>query len=290
MQNRTCLQGATGADGFPMIRGENSLIRRNPTAAFFVVTFVLSWTGALAVAAPSLMHHRWPGKMDGILMFPAMLLGPCVSSVALTWVLEGSTGLRDLRSRLMRMPSPRSWFAALLIPPLLILSVLCVIERLASPDFAPNFFVLGVLFGLPAGLLEEIGWTGFAFPRMQHARGTFAASVLLGVLWSLWHLPVIDHLGTATPHRDAWVFYFAAFGAAMTAMRVLIGWLYANTKSVFLAQLMHVSSTGSLVVFSAPRVSSMQEAAWYGVYAIALWLVVLVLRYRLGSALTRCAA
>lgn len=162
--------------------------------------------------------------------------------------------------------------------------------RLASPDFAPNFFVLGVLFGLPAGLLEEIGWTGFAFPRMQHARGTFAASVLLGVLWSLWHLPVIDHLGTATPHRDAWVFYFAAFGAAMTAMRVLIGWLYANTKSVFLAQLMHVSSTGSLVVFSAPRVSSMQEAAWYGVYAIALWLVVLVLRHRLGSALTRCAA
>ena len=60
----------------------------------------------------------------------------------------------------------------------------------------------------------------------------------------LWHLPVIDFLGTATPHARYLIAYFLAFTGAMTAMRVLIAWAYTNTKSVPLAQLMHASSTG----------------------------------------------
>jgi hypothetical protein len=60
----------------------------------------------------------------------------------------------------------------------------------------------------------------------------------------------------------------------MAAMRVLIGWVYV--KSVTIAQLMHASSTGSLVVFSPPRVNAAQEALWYGVYAMALWITVSV--------------
>ena len=75
--------------------------------------------------------------------------------------------------------------------------------------------------------------------------------LILGVLWGLWHLPVIDFLGAGTLHRSWWLAFAVAFIAAMTAMRVLICWLYANTKSVLLAQLLHISSTGSLVI-SAP--------------------------------------
>jgi CAAX protease family protein len=71
----------------------------------------------------------------------------------------------------------------------------------------------------------------------------------------------------------------------MTAMRVLIGWTYANTKSVALAQLMHASSTASLVVLSPAGVTAKQEALWYAVYAMALWLVVTFLS--LKASLTR---
>lgn len=60
----------------------------------------------------------------------------------------------------------------------------------------------------------------------------------------------------------------------MTAMRALIGWMYSNTKSVPLAQLMHASSTGSLVMLSPPRVNARQEVVWYLVYAAALWVTV----------------
>jgi uncharacterized protein len=62
----------------------------------------------------------------------------------------------------------------------------------------------------------------------------------------------------------------------MTAMRVLICWLYTNTKSVLIAQFMHISSTGSLVIFSPPAVSAQQEVIWYALYGMALWVVALI--------------
>ncbi len=98
---------------------------------------------------------------------------------------------------------------------------------------------------------------------------------------------MIDYLGTATPHRSYWVPYLLAFIAAMTAMRVLIAWIYANTNSLALAQLMHISSTGSLVALSPPRVTAAQETLWYADYAIALWLVVAIVVVRCGTRLTR---
>ncbi|MGH9518896.1 MAG: CPBP family intramembrane glutamic endopeptidase, partial [Terriglobales bacterium] len=192
-----------------------------------------------------------PDKSTGIFMFPAMILGPCLVSLVLTGILEGKAGLRDLGMRLVRWPSPARWLLALCVPPALILAVLTVMQRTVSPVYAPNFFWVGILFGIPAGLFEEIGWTGFALPRMKQKKSTFAASLLLGILWSCWHLPVVNYLGTATPHGSYWFEYFVVFLAAMAAMRVLISWLYANTRSVLLAQLMHISSTGSLVIFSA---------------------------------------
>jgi hypothetical protein len=110
---------------------------------------------------------------------------------------------------------------------------------------------------------------------------------LLGLFWSFWHVPVINYLGAAVPHGSYWLPFFLAFAAAMTAMRVLICWIYTNTKSVWIAQLMHVSSTGSLVIFSAPRVTAAQEVIWYGVYGALLWLVVAVITAVYGKGLTR---
>ncbi len=71
----------------------------------------------------------------------------------------------------------------------------------------------------------------------------------------------------------------------MTAIRVLIAWVYSNTKSVLLAQLFHAFSTGSLVVFGPPRVTAAQESLWYAVYAAALWLVVALIATTFGKRL-----
>lgn len=128
---------------------------------------------------------------------------------------------------------------------------------------------------------------GYAFPKMSARHTPLAASVLLGLLWGLWHLPAINYLGTATPHGAYWFRYFVAFAAAMTAMRVLIAWTYVNTQSVLLSQLMHASSTGSLVIFSPARVTAAQETFWYLVYAAALWIAVAIIVFAFGTRLKR---
>jgi hypothetical protein len=251
-----------------------SMIRRYPVLAYFALTFLISWTAALVVAAPHLIRHESLSKMTGIVMFPVMLLGPSVAGIALTRIVDGKRGVQVLFAQIFRMWVPSKWYSTLLLPPLLVLTVLVFLERFVSPAYAPNRFFIGVLFAVPAGLFEEIGWTGYASAKMLSPRERLAPSVLLGLLWSLWHLPVIDYLGTATPHGVYWLTFFLAFTMAMTAMRVLIAWIYASTKSVLLAQLMHVSSTGSLVVFGPPRVTAAQEVVWYALYGAALWVTV----------------
>lgn len=98
---------------------------------------------------------------------------------------------------------------------------------------------------------------------------------------------MINYLGAVVPHGSYWFSFFLAFAMAMTAMRVLICWIYTNTKSVWMAQLLHVSSTGSLVIFSAPGVTPAQEVAWYVLYGVSLWLVVAVIIVAYGKSLTR---
>lgn len=261
--------------------GWQALVSRHPVSIYFAATFVISWAGALLVAAPALVHSGSVPKMAGILMFPVMLLGPCATGIILTRIVSGTSGLRDLFARMRRFRVGR-WYSALLIPPGLILTVLFGLDTFVSSVYAPNRFLIGIIFGTIAGFLEEIGWTGFAFPALSVHRGWFSSAVLLGLVWGLWHLPVIDFLGTAIPHGPYLFPYFLAFAAAMTAMRVLIGWIYSHTQSIFLAQLMHASSTGSLVVLSPAHVAAGQEVLWYTVYACALWLAVATIALRRG--------
>lgn len=249
-----------------------------PVVSYFLLTYALSWTGALVVAAPYLVRHQTVPKAAGLLMFPVMLLGPSCAGLFFTWRTGGRTGLRDLRRRMARLSAPTLAYGLLAVPPVLVWTVLTFLARTVSPRFAPNHFWLGAAFGILAGFLEEIGWTGFALPRLLAHYSVFRSGVVLGILWGLWHLPVIDFLGTATSHGSAWLPFCVAFIAAMTAVRILMAYQYAPSASVLLAQFLHMSSTGSLVVFSAPRVSGMQEAFWYGVYACALLAVGVALR------------
>jgi membrane protease YdiL (CAAX protease family) len=265
-----------------------SLVRRHPVAAYFVTAFLISWIGALLVAAPSLLRDQTVGQSAGLFMFPVMLLGPSLAGIAMTGAVDGRGGLRELRSRLGRWRVGVDWYAAaLLLPPALILTVLLSLRSLVSPAYAPRLFPFGILFGVVAGFFEEIGWTGYAFPKLRAQHSALAAGILLGVLWGLWHLPVVDFLGAAYPHGAYWLPYFLAFVAVMTPMRVLIAWVYTNTRSVLLAQLMHASSTGFLAVLSPAPVSPAQEVLWYMGYAAVRWVAVAVVVLANGKDLLR---
>ena len=265
----------------------DTILRRHPVLAYFALTFVLSWMGALAVAASHLVRQQPLPKISGILMFPVMLLGPSCAGVLLRRIVDGKSGLQALLSEIFRVSVAPRWYAALLLPPISVLVVLLFLKTVVSTVYAPNHFLPGVFFSIPAGFLEEIGWMGYAFPKMSSQNNALAPSVLLGLIWGVWHLPVIDFLGSATPHGVYMFPFFISFTFAMTAMRVLIVWIYTNTKSIFLAQLMHISSTSSLVLFGPPGVTARQEVSWYVLYGSVLWLAVAIIIRVFGKRLTR---
>ena len=199
------------------------MIVRRPITSYFSLAFAISWSAAFAVASPKLLHGEPISKTSGILMFPAMLLGPSLSGLLMTRLVDGSKGVRELLARVLRVRVRWAWYALLLLPPATVLAVLGALKTLISDAFTPNRFFLGIAFGVPAGILEELGWTGFAFPRMQARFGTLKVGILLGLLWSAWHLPVIDFLGAATPHGHYLIPFFFSFATAMTAVRILMG-------------------------------------------------------------------
>jgi membrane protease YdiL (CAAX protease family) len=231
-----------------------AFIQRHPVGVYFSLAFLLSYGGFIVVDGPKLARGATIRPLDALLLFPVLVVGVGLIGIILTALVDGRAGLRDLFSRMGRWRVNVGWYAALLIPPVLILTVLFSLSALVSPAFAPGFFPLGVVFGLIPGFFEEIGWMGFAFPKMRgnmRNRSVLATGVLLGALWGLWHAPVVDSLGAAAPHGVYWLPFFLSFIALVAAIRVLIVWIYANTQSVLLAQLMHFSSTAWSC--SAPR-------------------------------------
>jgi hypothetical protein len=163
----------------PAVEPRQSVVLRHPLASFFLMTFSISWFGAFLVVAPRLIRREPLPQLTGILIFPVMLLGPAVSGIALTGIVGGQAARGELIRRMMRWRFPMRWYAARFIPPFLILFVLILLRRLVSPAYAPNGFFTGIRFGIPAGLLEEIGRTGYAFPRMTKLRGTPARQEVL---------------------------------------------------------------------------------------------------------------
>jgi uncharacterized protein len=258
-------------------------VERHPATCYFILTFSISWLGALGLIANKLFHGQSIPKMDGILMFPIMLLGPTGASLILTRQTEGKAGLRNLGSSMSRWKLPLKWYLiSFLIPPCLILLTLFTLKTFISLAFSPNLFYFGLLFGIPAGIFEEIGWMGYAFPKIRLRHNFISSGLILGFFWGLWHLPVIDFLGAASPHGRFLVPFFLAFIAIQMAIRLIIAWIYERTNSILLAQFMHAVSTGCLATFGPGGLTPAQETLWYALYAALLWVMVLTIHLTRG--------
>jgi uncharacterized protein len=212
-----------------------------------------------------------------------IVVGVCLPGIVLTSIIDGRSGLQDLFSRAGRWRVSVHWYAvALLTSPVLMLAVLLAWSTLISPIFIPTLFPLGVVFGLVSGFLEDIGWRGYAFPRMVLKPSTLATGLLPGMLWGLWHTPAV-----AASHGGYWLPFFLTFIASVIAIRVLIVWVYSNTSSLLLAQLMHASFSASLITITPLHASLAQDTLRYAVCAFVLWVVVALVVVGYGKRLVR---
>jgi uncharacterized protein len=148
---------------------------------------------------------------------------------------------------------------------------------LGGPSYLLSYlglFVFGLLLGGP--LLEEIGWRGFALPRMERLQGPLLASVILGVMWALWHLPEFLVPSWAASSGGGGILGITLFTLTTITFTIVITWVFNNTRaSVLVAILVHTSIDAFTVplgaMFSARAVSSaLPLIIGFGVVAVVL--------------------
>ena len=230
-----------------------------------------------------------------------MLLGPSVAGILLTGLLYGKAGLRELLSRVVRWRVGARWYAvALLTAPLVFAAVLFGLS-LTSPEFLPRILttndkaslvLMGIAVGLGAGIFEELGWTGFAIPRMRFRYGVLTTGLIVGVLWGAWHFFMnFWASGVTSGELSLAVFVptwlLGILVGQLTAFRVLMVWVYDRTGgSLLVAMLMHVSLAASTIILMPP-VPGVASVILSFVPAAALWVVVGAVAVAQGGHLSR---
>jgi membrane protease YdiL (CAAX protease family) len=235
-----------------------AFVKRHPLVAFFVLAYALTWPLIPLVSVSPL----WG--------FPA-LFGPALAAIIVVAVADGRDGLRDLLGRMARWRVGARWYAvALGLPAVLALAALGLHLVLGGqgPFELGGLSVLNfVVFVLIVG--EELGWRGYALPKLLAERSVLAASLILGALWGAWHLPTFF-----VPGAPQYGFPFSAFVLLTMAYSVLFSWVYLRTRgSVLIATLLHGAinlSQGFFLGGVDPARVYWLLAAVYGVAALAL--------------------
>jgi membrane protease YdiL (CAAX protease family) len=273
----------------------SSVMKRHDVLLDFVLIFLCTWSIDLTIAAqdrgwlPTIIPS-WLGIFVGF--------GFVIAALVATSIVEGWAGIRALLRRYLIWRVGVVWFAVVLLGPVLIDLTAIGMAWLAG-GAAPSFnqpFVRQVLDFDPSmslGLLaliwflfeiltncEEIGWRGYSLPRLLARHNALVASLILGVVWAIWHLPKF-WMGGVT--ADAHGFPFWVFGLNIVALSVLYTWVYKHTHgSLLLATLFHAAINTSFMILPIPD----GELASY--LAIGLrWLCVVLVVLMTGSQLAR---
>jgi membrane protease YdiL (CAAX protease family) len=264
-----------------------AFINRHPVLTYYALTFALSWGGVLLVIGGPGGIPATPQQFETLFPFVilALLAGPSVSGILLTGLVYGRVGLRELLSRLLRWRVGARWYAVALLTAPLLMTAIPLALSLLFPEFLPgivttddkaSLLLLGIAAGLAAGIFEELGWTGFAIPRLRLRYGVLTTGLIVGFLWGAWHF-LVNFWSSGSPSGAlslALLLHSVLFSVGiLPAFRVLMVWVYDRTGSLLVAMLMHASLTTSNVIF-VPLATGVPLVTWSLVLAAALWTVV----------------
>lgn len=249
-----------------------SSIKRHPLVAYFILAYALAWALIPLVVSVSVAF--------GLLA----LFGPAIAAISVTGIVEGRPGVRQLLQRVVPGRTGLKWIAVAVGLPILISAMVVVLNAmlLGKPiSIAPNEApVLTLILGLLV-VGEEIGWRGFALPRLKTRFNSLTASLILGGLWATWHLP-----NSFIPGLEYYLTAFPLFLVYVVSMTVLFTWLSNHTRgSVWIAWLFHaaINVAGGFLF-----IGDNERQMWLGtiVFAASALIVVLVFRSNLAHQTT----
>lgn len=227
----------------------SSISAANPWI-FFGVTFAITWGCWLAAIALGISFD----SAAGLLLLLLGLLGPGVAGIAFVYLAYDEAGRTDFwdRVRQGRRISARWLLTILLLPPVVVITAAVADIALGGTsvslggwagefDTNPAAFLPTLFFATLPPLLEELGWRGYALDRLQLKWSALASSLVLGIVWAVWHLPLFfiegsyqhDMVGFGT--LEFWMFMIG-----IVPLSVAFTWIYNNTaRSILAVILLH---------------------------------------------------
>ena len=239
--------------------------RRRDLPLYFVLAFGLSW---------------WPWPLVAVNpdSSPMVPFGPLLAAVIAAALTGGRRELGRLFTQLGRWPSTPYWYLIALLVPVLITGLAAGLTVAlggapAGPPSRPDAgaviatFVSTVVI---VGLFEEVGWRGYALPRLQQKMTGLRAALLLGVIWGLWHLPLL----VSDPSRQRPVTQFVIL---VVAQSVVLTWLYNSTRASLPLVIISHATIDTVARFVLPQFTgSDYQLIWWCQAALWTGLAVLV--------------
>jgi membrane protease YdiL (CAAX protease family) len=257
---------------------ENLKTTRSKLAApwiYFIATFIWTWLfWGVAVATGSTVETAAGG-------IPMLLgvMGPMVTGIAFTYLTRDAAGRRDYWKRVIDFKRiPGKWYLVifLFVPVLNILAALLDVvtggsgatwgEAAQNMLTNPSSIVLSLLFSSLIPFIEELGWRGYVLDRLQEKQSALMSSLILGVIWSVWHLPLFFVQGTYQAGLGVGTLAFWLFILGVLPLSLPFTWIYNNTSRSTLAVILFhsmVNFTGELIALSGRAET----------YSIVLWFV-----------------
>ncbi len=267
----------------PTSGGLRGLLQRHPLVSYFTMAYGFSWLGWLPYILSLDGLGIWPVHLPlgDLAVAPGAYLGPLLSGFLMVGAMEGNAGVGRLLRRMIQWRESWYWyvFALIAIPLIRTLGAVVLPGVLgtvraggleASLTTYLSFLPLTILV---SGLAEEPGWRGFALPRLQERFGPLLGTLILGVLWAIWHFPLFLTGWT----MEAGLLPLVEFTVTATAIAIIITWVFNNTRgSLLIAMLLHgaVDAYSPAILFADPRLSTVLHAA-IGFGLVALLLIVL---------------
>lgn len=240
-----------------------NIIKRYSIFFYFLITFIISWGGIVLVAGgPSqILSFTEAFNQKLPLAILAILAGPSFTGILMTGIVEGKEGFRELKRHVTKRVNLKWYGLTLLGAPIMVAAVYFFLSLFSSyygfgfisSDNKISYIIAGLITGLAAGFFEEIGWTGFAIPRILKKNNVLKTGLIVGFIWAIWHiLPGIwfGYASGTIKNTVSLISYVADPFFFLVIYRILMVWIYKQTESVPVAMVMHGSLTASARIFT----------------------------------------
>ena len=203
----------------------------------------------------------------------SMVHAPTIAAVVMVFKDDGFDGIRNLFRQLKFWRFPLKWYmAALLVFPTAILAGLFTMTVFSSrytPVFSLTILAVGTII---SPLWEEIGWTGYATPRMLKRYSPLKTGIYLGVIHLFFHLAA-DYWGAGVFYGKLYPAHLLLWMVGLIVLRVIILWIYIRTKSLVLGWLTHVSYTCGQIMLVPLALTAVKTILWNATFVLVLLLL-----------------